>query len=80
MRISKNTGTGNLAFPTKDNQGNALSCEFGLCQYSDFQTMIVQELPEGAPQGSLPRSCTVVLSRDLVDRAMPGTRVQVTGV
>lgn len=65
---------------SKDDEGNALSTEFGYCIFKDFQVITIQELPENAPAGQLPRSTQVVLENDLVDACKPGDRVQVSGV
>jgi DNA replication licensing factor MCM3 len=67
-------------YPTKDTDGNAMETEFGLSTFKDHQTITLQEMPEKAPMGQLPRSVELVLDHDLVDRIKPGDRVQVVGV
>mmetsp|Transcript_9984 Transcript_9984/g.15095 ORF Transcript_9984/g.15095 Transcript_9984/m.15095 type:complete len:551 (+) Transcript_9984:39-1691(+) len=80
-KLADAEGTGdNNAFPTKDQNDNPLSTEFGYCVYKDSQIITIQELPENAPPGQLPRSVNVVLENDLVDSCKPGDRVLVTGV
>jgi DNA replication licensing factor MCM3 len=67
-------------FPTKDADGNPLELEQGLCQYKDYQTVVLQEMPERAKVGQLPRSVELILQHDLVDRIKPGDRAQCVGV
>jgi DNA replication licensing factor MCM3 len=67
-------------YPTQDAEKNPLETEFGLCKFKDHQTIVLQEMPEKAPMGQLPRSIELVLDDDLVDKVKPGDRVQVVGV
>lgn len=65
--------------PQDDGEGHPVIMEFGLSTFRDHQMISIQEMPERAPPGQLPRSVEVVLADDLVDRAKPGDRVQMVG-
>ncbi|KAJ3128223.1 MCM DNA helicase complex subunit [Nowakowskiella sp. JEL0407] len=67
-------------YPKQDAEGNLLTTEYGLCSYRDYQTISLQEMPERAPAGSLPRPIEVIMDDDLVDKVKPGDRVQLVGV
>ncbi|KFD73032.1 hypothetical protein M514_00163 [Trichuris suis] len=67
-------------YPKEDENQNPLETEYGLCKYKDHQKLSMQELPETAPTGQLPRSVEVIVDSDLTDRCSPGDRIRAVGV
>lgn len=63
-----------------ENKDEHLDLEFGMCKYKDYQTIVLQEMPERARVGQLPRSIEIIVENDLVDRIKPGDRAQCVGV
>eukprot|EP00697_Spironema_sp_BW2_P010940 gnl/Spiro4/26476_TR13173_c0_g1_i1.p1 gnl/Spiro4/26476_TR13173_c0_g1~~gnl/Spiro4/26476_TR13173_c0_g1_i1.p1 ORF type:complete len:722 (+),score=223.53 gnl/Spiro4/26476_TR13173_c0_g1_i1:64-2229(+) len=48
--------------------------------YVDQQTLKLQELPENVPTGEMPRSVLLAAERYLVNKVVPGTRMQCIGI
>jgi len=49
-------------------------------KFVDWQKITIQEKPEDLPPGQMPRSVTILLTNDLVDKVRPGDRVATVGV
>jgi len=75
----KIVGLTGSSYPTVDPNGNVLETEYGLSQYKDYQTITLQEMPERAPMGQLPRSIELIMENELCDKLKPGDRCRVVG-
>ncbi|MCJ1381206.1 MCM DNA helicase complex subunit [Xylographa soralifera] len=68
--MTANGAASTSVYPQEDADGNQ----------ANHQTISIQEMPERAPAGQLPRGVDVIMDDDLVDRVKPGDRIQLVGI
>ncbi|NVM37630.1 MAG: minichromosome maintenance protein MCM [Candidatus Lokiarchaeota archaeon] len=49
-------------------------------EFIDWQSIMIQEIPEDLPPGRIPRSVQAILTHDLVDTVKPGDRVKLMSI
>ncbi|MFX1391394.1 MAG: MCM family protein, partial [Promethearchaeota archaeon] len=49
-------------------------------EFIDWQSIMIQEIPEDLPPGRIPRAVQAILTYDLVDSIKPGDRVKLMGI
>ncbi len=49
-------------------------------EFIDWQSVMIQEIPEDLPSGRIPRSIQAILTHELVDTVRPGDRIKVMGI
>ncbi len=49
-------------------------------EFIDWQSIMIQEIPEDLPPGRIPRSVQAILTYNLVDTVKPGDRVKILGI
>ena len=49
-------------------------------EFIDWQSIMLQEIPEDLPPGRIPRSVQAILTYDLVDTVKPGDRIKTMGI
>ncbi len=49
-------------------------------EFIDWQSIMIQEIPEDLPPGRIPRSVQAILTHNLVDTVKPGDRVKIMGI
>lgn len=65
---------------TNCNTNHSFALVHNRSQFSDKQSIKVQESPEDMPPGQTPHTVIVYAHSDLVDKVQPGDRVSITGI